>query len=56
MTLQTKIEGKHGDVVLSAHDVAKAYGRIHALKGVNFEIRRGQVTTLLAKMVLASRR
>jgi len=43
------IEGKHGDVVLSAHDVAKAYGRIHALKGVNFEIRRGQVTTLFGE-------
>lgn len=49
MTVHTKIEGKHGDVVLSAHDVAKAYGRIHALKGVNFEIRRGQVTTLFGE-------
>ncbi|ASV85018.1 heme ABC exporter, ATP-binding protein CcmA [Ochrobactrum quorumnocens] len=49
MTLQTKIEGKHGEVVLSAHDVAKAYGRINALKGVNFEIRRGQVTTLFGE-------
>ena len=43
------IEGKHGEVVLSAHDVAKAYGRINALKGVNFEIRRGQVTTLFGE-------
>ncbi|MCV9908563.1 sugar ABC transporter ATP-binding protein [Brucella sp. HL-2] len=49
MTLQTKIEGKHGEVVLSAHDVAKAYGRINALKGVNFEIRLGQVTTLFGE-------
>jgi len=49
MTVHTKIEGKHGDVVLSAHDVAKSYGRIHALKGVNFEIRRGQVTTLFGE-------
>jgi len=40
MTVHTKIEGKHGDGVLSAHDVAKCYGRIHALKRVNFEIRR----------------
>lgn len=49
MTAQTKVEGKHGEVVLSAHDVAKAYGRINALKGVNFEIRRGQVTTLFGE-------
>ncbi|WP_313030986.1 sugar ABC transporter ATP-binding protein [Brucella sp.] len=49
MTVQTKVEGKHGEVVLSAHDVAKAYGRINALKGVNFEIRRGQVTTLFGE-------
>ncbi|MFD1198836.1 sugar ABC transporter ATP-binding protein [Brucella gallinifaecis] len=49
MTAQNKVEGKHGEVVLSAHDVAKAYGRIHALKGVNFEIRRGQVTTLFGE-------
>jgi erythritol transport system ATP-binding protein len=49
MTVQTKVEGKHGEVVLSAHDVAKAFGRINALKGVNFEIRRGQVTTLFGE-------
>ncbi|QWK79845.1 sugar ABC transporter ATP-binding protein [Ochrobactrum sp. BTU1] len=49
MTVQAKVEGKHGEVVLSAHDVAKAYGRINALKGVNFEIRRGQVTTLFGE-------
>lgn len=49
MTAQTRIEGKHGEVVLSAHDVAKSYGRINALKGVNFEIRRGQVTTLFGE-------
>ncbi len=49
MTGQNTIEGKHGDVVLSARDVAKSYGRIHALKGVNFEIRRGQVTTLFGE-------
>lgn len=49
MTVQTNVEGKHGEVVLSAHDVAKAYGRINALKGVNFEIRRGQVTTLFGE-------
>lgn len=40
---------QNGDVVLAAHNVAKSYGRIHALKGVNFEIRRGQVTTLFGE-------
>jgi len=49
MSAAPKIEGKNGDVVLAAHNVAKAYGRIHALKGVNFEIRRGQVTTLFGE-------
>lgn len=49
MSTASKIEGKNGDVVLAAHNVAKAYGRIHALKGVNFEIRRGQVTTLFGE-------
>ncbi|WP_105984580.1 MULTISPECIES: sugar ABC transporter ATP-binding protein [unclassified Brucella] len=49
MSLAAKIEGKNGDVVLAAQNVAKSYGRIHALKGVNFEIRRGQVTTLFGE-------
>ena len=34
------------EVVMSARNIAKAYGNIHALKGVNFDIHRGQVTTL----------
>lgn len=38
-----------GEVVLSARNVAKSYGRIHALKGVNFDIRKGQVTTLFGE-------
>src|SRR5690606_10909208 len=49
MKPENKIEGKHGEVVLAAQNIAKAYGRIHALKGVNFEIRRGQVTTLFGE-------
>ena len=36
-------------VVLAARNVAKSYGAIHALKGVNFDIRRGQVTTLFGE-------
>ena len=37
------------EVVLAARNVAKSYGSIHALKGVNFDIRRGQVTTLFGE-------
>jgi len=35
--------------VLSARNIAKSYGNIHALKGVNFDIRYGQVTTLFGE-------
>ncbi|HTJ92095.1 MAG TPA: sugar ABC transporter ATP-binding protein [Pararobbsia sp.] len=38
-----------GDVVLSARDIVKSYGGVHALKGVNFDIRRGKVTTLFGE-------
>jgi erythritol transport system ATP-binding protein len=38
-----------GQTVLEARNVAKSYGAVHALKGVNFEIRRGQVTTLFGE-------
>jgi erythritol transport system ATP-binding protein len=41
--------GAPGEVVLSARNVAKSYGSVHALKGVNFDIRRGQVTTLFGE-------
>ena len=37
------------EVVLAARNVAKSYGAIHALKGVNFDIHRGQVTTLFGE-------
>lgn len=37
------------EVVMSARNVAKSYGSIHALKGVNFDIHRGQVTTLFGE-------
>ncbi|MFN4060780.1 MAG: sugar ABC transporter ATP-binding protein [Paracoccus hibiscisoli] len=36
-------------VVLAARNVAKSYGQVHALKGVNFDIHRGQVTTLFGE-------
>ena len=38
-----------GELVLSARHVAKSYGNVHALKGVNFDIHRGQVTTLFGE-------
>ncbi len=38
-----------GQVVLAARNVAKSYGQVHALKGVNFDIHRGQVTTLFGE-------
>lgn len=37
------------EIVLSAHDVSKVYGNTHALKGVDFSIRRGSVTTLFGE-------
>ena len=36
-------------VVLAARNVAKSYGNTHALKGVNFDIHRGKVTTLFGE-------
>jgi len=41
--------GHKGEVVLAARNVAKSYGSVHALKGVNFDIHRGQVTTLFGE-------
>ena len=41
--------GPDGDVVLRAVDIAKTYGVTRALKGVNFEVRRGQVTVLFGE-------
>lgn len=38
-----------GEVILEARKVSKVYGSTHALKGVNFEIRRGEVTTLFGE-------
>ncbi len=37
------------DAVLAARNIAKSYGNIHALKGVNFDIHRGKVTTLFGE-------
>lgn len=37
------------EVVLAACNVAKHYGSVRALRGVNFDIHRGQVTTLFGE-------
>ena len=39
----------NGEVVLSARQVVKTYGQTRALKGVDFDIHRGQVTTLFGE-------
>ncbi|WP_395064512.1 sugar ABC transporter ATP-binding protein [Paraburkholderia silvatlantica] len=36
-------------VLLGARNIVKSYGGVHALKGVNFEIHRGKVTTLFGE-------
>lgn len=36
-------------VVLAARDVSKSFGAVHALRGVNFDVHRGQVTTLFGE-------
>lgn len=36
-------------VVLRAVDISKRYGGVHALKGVNFEVHQGKVTTLFGE-------
>ena len=49
MTRQTQGAPDAREVVLAARNVAKSYGNVHALKGVNFDIHRGQVTTLFGE-------
>ena len=41
--------GRDHDVVLRAVDIAKTYGVTRALKGVNFDVRRGKVTVLFGE-------
>jgi len=42
-------EEKFDEVILEAHDIVKNYGGTRALKGVNFAIRKGTVTTLFGE-------
>ncbi|KQN47512.1 sugar ABC transporter ATP-binding protein [Serratia sp. Leaf50] len=46
---ETNASRTEGEVVLSARNVSKVYGSTHALKEVDFDIRRGQVTTLFGE-------
>ncbi|ACS59526.1 sugar ABC transporter ATP-binding protein [Rhizobium leguminosarum] len=49
MSQPQRNNGPKGEVVLAARNIAKSYGSVHALKGVNFDIHRGQVTTLFGE-------
>ena len=49
-TLTAPSRGRSDDeVVLRATDISKTYGVTRALKGVNFEVRRGKVTVLFGE-------
>lgn len=49
MSTAATTAASHGEIVLSAQHIAKSYGNVHALKGVHFDIHRGQVTTLFGE-------
>jgi len=49
MTTAPPVEPPPSDVILAARDIAKIYGSTHALKGVNFDVRRGKVTALFGE-------
>lgn len=47
--LQSQRADVDREIIVSARNVSKSYGNIHALKNVNFDIHRGQVTTLFGE-------
>ncbi|AJY38149.1 sugar ABC transporter ATP-binding protein (plasmid) [Burkholderia humptydooensis] len=49
MTTAPRTQAAAGNVLLSARDIVKSYGGVHALNGVNFDIHRGKVTTLFGE-------
>lgn len=49
MTATPQSQSAAAEVILSARDIVKSYGGVHALKGVNFDIHRGKVTTLFGE-------
>lgn len=40
---------ENAKAVLSARNIAKSFGSVHALKGVNFDVHEGKVTTLFGE-------
>ena len=46
---ETGAAEEDGQVILQAVDISKVYGVTRALKGVNFEVRRGKVTVLFGE-------
>ncbi len=48
-TAATPAPGRGDEVVLRAVDISKTYGVTRALKGVNFDVRRGSVTVLFGE-------
>ncbi|SDA86275.1 sugar ABC transporter ATP-binding protein [Mesorhizobium qingshengii] len=49
MNAAPEFEPAANDTVLAARHIVKTYGGTHALKGVNFDIHRGKVTTLFGE-------
>ncbi len=49
MTSPTGAGSAEAETILVARNVAKIYGSTHALRGVNFDIHRGKVTTLFGE-------
>ena len=49
MTTASHVEPPAADIVLAARNIAKNFGGTQALRGVNFDIRRGKVTALLGE-------
>src|SRR5215475_12524077 len=49
MSAAFDIEPPAADAILAARNVAKSFGSTHALKGVNFDVHWGKVTTLFGE-------
>jgi branched-chain amino acid transport system ATP-binding protein len=47
MTAPTAPAPAETDVLLRLHDVNSYYGAIHALRGINIDVRRGEIVTLI---------
>lgn len=46
-TAATTSSNVHTDVILSASNITKSFGGVHALKGASIEMRRGEITALI---------